>query len=462
MPAPERTIGKLVLSVGGRVLRELLIDRKRVTIGRRPYNDLLLDDLTVSGEHAMVHTGPGGEAVVHDLRSRNGTLVNGTPVMQHVLTDGDVIDVGIYRIAYRLERLAYIAGSLAAASPSPRAQLGPAAGLASSPNPASLFEGPDTPLPPLPGFARPDPLAPTERTDLAGAGLSAGAEPGLGSGPMLTDGPLTGSGQSGGGPVTETGDKSLTGPTLPGEPPLSPPIHPHRPGPADRGPTGRVSSQSPIGHPPLGHSPASAGSGGHSLTGRPVHPLRRKTDFPPIGGPAQGGPGRGGQNPGGQNQGSQNPGGQNQGGRPGQAGFGKADGQPELGAGPAAGASWRSAGFGPGQEGGVRRFEPPRVVQPTPVDPLGSNRAVIRYLGGHDAGREQAIERPITSIRNGSGQVAVIARRHGGYYLTHVEGLAYPLVNGESIGLGAHVLRDNDLIELAGTILQFCLESGAP
>ena len=68
------------------------------------------------------------------------------------------------------------------------------------------------------------------------------------------------------------------------------------------------------------------------------------------------------------------------------------------------------------------------------------------------------LERPIVSIRNGNGQVAVVARRQSGYFLTHVEGLAYPLVNGESIGLGAHVLRDNDLIELAGTIIQFSLD----
>ena len=74
----------------------------------------------------------------------------------------------------------------------------------------------------------------------------------------------------------------------------------------------------------------------------------------------------------------------------------------------------------------------------------------MRFLGGHDAGRQMMLERPIVSIRNGNGQVAVIARRPSGYFLTHVEGLAYPLVNGESIGLGAHVLRDNDLIELAG------------
>ena len=82
MQQEERaTVGKLVLSAANRVLREVLIDRKRLTIGSRPYNDLLLDDLTVSGEHAIVHTSTG-ESVIHDLKSRNGTLINGAPVMQ--------------------------------------------------------------------------------------------------------------------------------------------------------------------------------------------------------------------------------------------------------------------------------------------------------------------------------------------------------------------------------------------
>ena len=53
------------------------------------------------------------------------------------------------------------------------------------------------------------------------------------------------------------------------------------------------------------------------------------------------------------------------------------------------------------------------------------------------------------------GQVAVVSCREGGFFLTHVEGQAYPLVNGESIGLGAHPLRNHDLIELNGTIIQF-------
>jgi hypothetical protein len=96
-------VPKLVLSTGDRLLRRIVIDKPRLTIGRRPFNDLMLDDLTVSGEHAVVHTTAGASAI-HDLRSRNGTLVNGVAVTQRTLADGDCIDIGIYRLHYVLER----------------------------------------------------------------------------------------------------------------------------------------------------------------------------------------------------------------------------------------------------------------------------------------------------------------------------------------------------------------------
>lgn len=95
-------VPKLVLSTGDRLLRRIVIDKPRLTIGRRPFNDLMLDDLTVSGEHAVVHTA-AGTSTIHDLRSRNGTLVNGVSVMQRTLADGDRIDIGIYRLQYVLE-----------------------------------------------------------------------------------------------------------------------------------------------------------------------------------------------------------------------------------------------------------------------------------------------------------------------------------------------------------------------
>jgi hypothetical protein len=92
----------MVLSTARRVLRRIVVDQPRITIGRRPYNDVTLDDLTVSGEHAVLHTS-AGESVIHDLRSRNGTLVNGLPVMQRVLADGDRLEIGVYRLHYVIE-----------------------------------------------------------------------------------------------------------------------------------------------------------------------------------------------------------------------------------------------------------------------------------------------------------------------------------------------------------------------
>jgi hypothetical protein len=247
----QATVGKLVLSAANRILREVVIDRKQLTIGRRPYNDLLLDDLTVSGEHAIVHTA-GGESVIHDLKSRNGTLINGAPVMQQQLADGDCVDIGIYRLVYKVERI---------------------------------------------------------ETGRSAAGFR---------------------------------------PTF--LPPLNSPV-----------PTNLTGARTSAWLPSMRSKPAEPS--------KPINPA-------------------------------------------------------------------------------IAAF----------ISPDDARSASLRFLGGHDAGRQMMLERPIVSIRNGNGQVAVVAKRLNGYFLTHVEGLAYPLVNGESIGLSAHVLRDNDLIELAGTIIQFSLD----
>ncbi len=96
---------KLLLSTASQQLRQIVIDKPRLTIGRRPYNDIMLDDLTVSGEHAVLLT-RAGASVIEDLRSRNGTLVNGEPVIQRALLDGDRIEIGIYRLQYVIEPLA--------------------------------------------------------------------------------------------------------------------------------------------------------------------------------------------------------------------------------------------------------------------------------------------------------------------------------------------------------------------
>jgi pSer/pThr/pTyr-binding forkhead associated (FHA) protein len=95
---------KLLLSTASQHLRQIVIDKPRLTIGRRPYNDIMLDDLTVSGEHALLLT-RAGASVIEDLRSRNGTMVNDEPVIQRALLDGDRIEIGIYRLQYVIEPL---------------------------------------------------------------------------------------------------------------------------------------------------------------------------------------------------------------------------------------------------------------------------------------------------------------------------------------------------------------------
>lgn len=103
----------LVLSENGRFRTEISLGRERLRIGRRPYNDLVLDDLTVSGEHALIQTFPEA-CLIRDLDSRNGTHVNGYPVAECRLAEGDCIDIGIYRL--RLVQ-ATAAGQAAAAAP---------------------------------------------------------------------------------------------------------------------------------------------------------------------------------------------------------------------------------------------------------------------------------------------------------------------------------------------------------
>ncbi|MCL4185778.1 MAG: FHA domain-containing protein [Burkholderiaceae bacterium] len=107
---------RLLVSSGQSPLRVVAVTKECLTIGRRPYNDIPLDDLTVSGEHALVRT-RGHESVVHDLDSRNGTLVNGMPVKQRVLCDGDVIDIGIYRLRYVLDRAVLVEPAVEAPVP---------------------------------------------------------------------------------------------------------------------------------------------------------------------------------------------------------------------------------------------------------------------------------------------------------------------------------------------------------
>ena len=90
---------KMIISLDGVVLREVQLTKDRVTLGRRPYNDIVIDHLAVSGEHALVQV-LGRETFIEDLNSTNGTYINGKTVKKQLLKNGDVIEIGKYRIQY--------------------------------------------------------------------------------------------------------------------------------------------------------------------------------------------------------------------------------------------------------------------------------------------------------------------------------------------------------------------------
>jgi pSer/pThr/pTyr-binding forkhead associated (FHA) protein len=92
-------MAKVILSVDGVVVKEVPLARERTTIGRKASNDIRIDNLAISGEHAAIIT-MMSDSFLEDLDSTNGTYVNGHPVKKHFLQDGDVIELAKYRLKY--------------------------------------------------------------------------------------------------------------------------------------------------------------------------------------------------------------------------------------------------------------------------------------------------------------------------------------------------------------------------
>lgn len=90
---------KMIVSIDGVVIKEVQLTKDRTTLGRRPYNDIVIDNLAVSGEHAALQM-VGHEVYLEDLDSTNGTYVNGKSIKKQLLQNGDAIEVGKYKIKY--------------------------------------------------------------------------------------------------------------------------------------------------------------------------------------------------------------------------------------------------------------------------------------------------------------------------------------------------------------------------
>ncbi len=95
-------MAKIILMADGVVLQEMTLSKERITIGRRPNNDIVIDNLAISGQHAAITT-IQNDSFLEDLGSTNGTQVNGQPIKRHFLQNGDIIELAKYRIQYQTQ-----------------------------------------------------------------------------------------------------------------------------------------------------------------------------------------------------------------------------------------------------------------------------------------------------------------------------------------------------------------------
>jgi predicted component of type VI protein secretion system len=102
----------------------------------------------------------------------------------------------------------------------------------------------------------------------------------------------------------------------------------------------------------------------------------------------------------------------------------------------------------------------------TPADPSSPAApyaalvcGAVQVLNGANAGRQLELTKTLTTLGKPGVQVAVIARRPHGYFITHVEGAQYPRVNGQAIDAQAHALADHDVVEIAGIKMEFFLKN---
>jgi hypothetical protein len=171
-------MAKLILSVDGQVLKEYQLSKERTLIGRKAHNDIQIDNLAVSGEHAAIIT-ILNDSFIEDLGSTNGTMVNGKPVKKHFLQNNDVVEIGKHKLKYfndaptaataaDFEKTMIIRNPAKAAPPPPKPEAGPGDTqtnlkpiAAEAPKPAPVpAASATTTSPPEPAPMRPAPAAP--------------------------------------------------------------------------------------------------------------------------------------------------------------------------------------------------------------------------------------------------------------------------------------------------------------
>ena len=173
-------MAKLILSVDGQVLKEFNLSKERTLIGRKAHNDIQIDNLAVSGEHAAIIT-ILNDSFIEDLGSTNGTMVNGKPIKKHFLQNNDVVEIGKHKLKYfndaptaataaDFEKTMIIRNPAKAAPPPPKPEVGlgdtqtnlrPVASEAPKPAPSATTTATSSPMPAAPAHSpAPPPMSP--------------------------------------------------------------------------------------------------------------------------------------------------------------------------------------------------------------------------------------------------------------------------------------------------------------
>ena len=97
---------KLVHTRDGTFVQEINLDIGSYTIGRRPNCDIQIDDVTVSGQHALVSVSPNEymegifDIHIEDQGSTNGTIINGRRIKRHLFKHGEVAQIGTHELTF--------------------------------------------------------------------------------------------------------------------------------------------------------------------------------------------------------------------------------------------------------------------------------------------------------------------------------------------------------------------------
>jgi len=93
---------KIFLKFNEQVLKEIPLDKPRLTIGRKPDNDLVIDNPAMSGHHALIFS-EEGVFFIEDLGSTNGTFVNDAKIHKEKLKNNDRVALGAHVLIYQDE-----------------------------------------------------------------------------------------------------------------------------------------------------------------------------------------------------------------------------------------------------------------------------------------------------------------------------------------------------------------------